>query len=212
MEVVELPIETLKEAAWNANQIDMAMLQRLRSSILKYGFIQNLVVRRIDNGYEVLSGNQRLKLLREFNLSKVPCVIVDLDDAHARLLAQILNHTHGSDDLGLRAELLREVLQVIPEQEVMSVLPDTMGGLAGIGAINQETLAGYLQNWEKARAARLRNLLFKLTPDQLQTVEAAVAQMLPEARLQQGINPNARGTALYLLCKSFLDKEDKHVN
>jgi len=212
MEVVELTIETLKEAPWNANQIDAEMLQRLRSSILKYGFIQNLAVRRIDNGYEVLSGNQRLKLLREFNISKVPCVIADLDDAHARLLAQVLNHTHGSDDLGLRAELLREVLQVIPEQEVMSVLPDTMGGLAGIGAINQETLAGYLQNWEKARAIRLRNLLFKLTPDQLETVEAAVARILPEARLQPGINPNTRGTALYLLCKSFLDKEDKHDN
>ena len=212
MNVVELPIEALREAPWNANQIDAAMLQRLRSSISRYGLIQNLVVRRIDNGYEVLSGNQRLKLLREFNLSKVPCVIVDLDDGHARLLTQVLNHTHGSDDLGLRAELLREVLQVIPEQEVMSVLPDTMGGLAGIGAINQETMTGYLQNWEKARAARLRNLLFKLTPHQLQTVEAAVAQMLPEARLQPGINPNTRGTALYLLCKSFLDKENKHGN
>ena len=29
MEVVELPIETLKEAPWNANQIDAAMLQKL---------------------------------------------------------------------------------------------------------------------------------------------------------------------------------------
>jgi ParB family chromosome partitioning protein len=212
MNVVELPIEALREAPWNANQIDAAMLQRLRSSILKYGFIQNLAVRRIDNGYEVLSGNQRLKLLREFNLSKVPCVIVDLDDAHARLLAQVLNHTHGSDDLGLRAEVLREVLQVIPEQEVMSVLPDALAGLTGIGAIGRETVAAYLQNWEKTRAIRLRNLLFKLTPDQLQTVEAAVAQMLPEARLQPGINPNTRGTALYLLCKSFLDKENKHGN
>ena len=212
MEVVELPVESLKEAPWNANQIDEAMLQRLRSSILKYGFIQNLVVRRNDNEYEVLSGNQRLKLLREFNVSKVPCVIVGLDDAHARLLAQVLNHIHGSDDLGLRAELLREVLQVIPEQEVMSFLPDTVIGLSGIGSISQETLAGYLQNWEKARAVRLRNLFFKLTLDQLQTVEAAVAQILPEARRAQGINPNTRGTALYLLCKSFLDKEDKHGN
>jgi ParB family chromosome partitioning protein len=70
MEVVELPIESLKEAPWNANQIDAAILQRLRSSILKYGFIQNLVVRRIDNGYEVLSGNQRLKLLRELTYQK----------------------------------------------------------------------------------------------------------------------------------------------
>jgi|SRR5208283_2947639 len=212
MEVIELALEDLKEAPWNANQIDAAMLQRLRSSILKYGFIQNLVVRRIDNGYEVLSGNQRLKLLRGLNLSKVPCVIVDVDDAHARLLAQVLNHTHGSDDLGLRAELLREVLQVIPEQDVMSVLPDTMARLSGIGAMGRDTMAAYLQNWEKARAVRLRNLLFKLTPDQLQTVEAAVTRILPEARLQSGINPNARGTALYLLCKSFLDKENKHGN
>ena len=91
MEVIELPVESLKEASWNANQIDEAMLQRLRSSILKYGFIQNLVVRQVAGGYEVLSGNQRLKLLREFNISKVPCVIVDLDDAHARLLAQVLS-------------------------------------------------------------------------------------------------------------------------
>jgi ParB family chromosome partitioning protein len=94
----------------------------------------------------------------------------------------------------------------------MSVLPDALAGLTGIGAIGRETVAAYLQNWEKARAIRLRNLLFKLTPDQLQTVEAAVEQLLPETRLQPGINPNTRGTALYLLCKSFLNKENKHGN
>ena len=70
----------------------------LRSSISKYGLVQNLVVRRIGDKYEVLSGNQRLKLLREFNVKIVPGVIVDLDDAHARLLAQALNHIHGDDD------------------------------------------------------------------------------------------------------------------
>jgi len=132
------------------------MLQRLRSSIVKYGFVQNLVVRQIGEYYEVLSGNQRLKVIREFNLTKVPCVIVELDDGHARLLAQALNHVHGADDLGLRAELLREVLQVIPQQEVMAVLPDSMVGLNGMAVMHQETMAGYLQNWERARAAKLR--------------------------------------------------------
>ena len=72
MEVIELPIEVLKEATWNVNQIDEAMLQRLRMSIGKYGLVQNLVVRKVGDGYEVLSGNQRLKLLREFKLTKVP--------------------------------------------------------------------------------------------------------------------------------------------
>ena len=209
MQVIELPLAVLKEAPWNANQIDAAMLRRLRSSIAKYGFVQNLVVRQIGEYYEVLSGNQRLKLLREFNVSKVSCVIVDLDDGNARLLAQALNHVHGADDLGLRAELLREVLQVIPQQEVMAVLPDSMVGLNGMAGMHRETMAGYLQNWEKARAARLRNLLFKLTAEQLQTVEAALEGILPEARRQQGSSPNTRGTALYLICKSFLNKENR---
>jgi ParB family chromosome partitioning protein len=70
-------------------------------------------------------------------------------------------------------------------------------------------MAGYLQNWEKARAARLRNLLFKLTPEQLQTVESALDGILPEAGRQQGSSPNTRGTALYLICKSFLNKENR---
>jgi ParB family chromosome partitioning protein len=207
MEIIELSIELLREATWNVNQADEATLQRLRASIRQFGFVQNLVVRRLGDGYEVLSGNQRLKLLREFNIAKVPCVIVNLDDAHAGLFAQALNHIHGDDDLGLRAELIREVLKTIPEEEVLKVLPDTMAGLKGMATLGQEAVAGYLQNWEKARAVRLRNLLFKLTPEQLKTVEDAIERILPEARRQQGVSPNSRGTALYLICKSNLERE-----
>jgi len=210
MGVIELPIEVLKEAAWNVNQVDGAMMQRLRTSIEKYGLVQNLVVRQVTGGYEVLSGNHRLRLLKELDIKKAPCVIVDVDDAHARLLAQALNHIHGDDDLGLRAELIREVMQVIPEDEVLSILPDTLSGLKGMASLGQETMAGYLQNWEKARAVRLRNLIFKLTEEQLQTVETAIQQILPEAKRQQGISPNARSTGLYLICRYFIDKESKH--
>jgi ParB family chromosome partitioning protein len=171
--------------------------------------VQNLVVRHLGDEYEVLSGNQRLKLLREFDIPKVPCVIVNLDNAHARLFAQALNHIHGDDDLGLRAELIREVLKTIPEEQVLTVLPDTMVGLKGMATLGQGAMAGYLQNWEKARAIRLRNLLFKLTSDQLPTIETAIDRMLPEARRKQGVSPNSRGTALYLICKSYLEKENQ---
>jgi ParB family chromosome partitioning protein len=210
MKIVELPIDNLKEATWNVNQADEATMQRLRSSIRQFGFVQNLVVRSIGNEYEVLSGNQRLKLLREFNIPKVPCIIVNLNDAHARLFAQALNHIHGEDDLGLRAELIREVLKTIPEGEVLKILPDTMVGLKGMATLSQATMAGYLQNWEKARTARLRNRLFKLTKDQLKTVEDAIERILPEARRQQGVSPNSRGTALYLICKSYLKMETQN--
>jgi len=78
-----------------------------------------------------------------------------------------------------------------------------------MAVMHQETMAGYLQNWERARAAKLRNLLFKLTAEQLQTVEAVLNGITPEARRQQGSSPNTRGTALYLICKSFLNKENR---
>jgi ParB family chromosome partitioning protein len=212
MEIVELPIEVLREATWNVNQVGEAMMKRLRVSIGKYGLVQNLVVRKVANDYEVLSGNHRLKILRELDVEKVPCAIVEVDDAQARLLAQALNHVHGDDDLGLRAELIREVMNVLPEDEVLAVLPDTMDGLKRMASMGQETVAGYLQNWEKARAVRLRNLIFKLTQEQLKTVDSAIDLILPEAKRQQGISPNARGTALYLICKLFVDKENGHDN
>ena len=76
MEVIELSLELLKEATWNVNQIDEPMMQRLRSSVQKYGLVQNLVVRQVGDRYEVLSGNQRLKLLHELQVRTVPCVVV----------------------------------------------------------------------------------------------------------------------------------------
>ena len=139
----------------------------------------------------------------------MPCVVVNLDDAQARLLSQALNRIHGEDDLGLRAELIREILRVIPEDEVLAILPETLGGLKGLTSLGQETIANHLQYWERARATRLRHLQFKLTVEQLETAETAIAQALPAASKMQGDSPNVRGKALYLICKAFLGKEQR---
>ena len=98
VKVVELPLEQLREASWNPNAMDEAMLSRLRRSIDRFGVVQNLVVRALpDATYEVLSGNQRLGALREMGVSVAPCVIVDLDHSKARLLAQVLNRVQGEE-------------------------------------------------------------------------------------------------------------------
>ena len=122
MNITDLPIDQLKEARWNPNVMNEAMLMRLRESISRFGLVSNLVVRTLgDDTYEVLSGNQRLQVLKDSNVQTAPCVVLDLDDSHARLLAQGLNRIEGTDDLGLKAELVREVLNSIPQSEVMSL-------------------------------------------------------------------------------------------
>jgi ParB family chromosome partitioning protein len=206
MKIVDLPIDSLIEASWNANRMDDATVARLRTSISRYGLIQNLVIRPIGDRFEVLSGNQRLRLLSELGISTVPCVVVNVDDGHARLLAQALNHIHGEDDIGLKAELVKKILESVSEREILTVLPETIEGLQGLASLGQETIAGYLQNWERARTERLRNLQFKLTAEHLATVEMAINKMLPSARKIQGVNPNLKGISLYLICKKYLEE------
>jgi ParB family transcriptional regulator, chromosome partitioning protein len=207
MTITDLPLEQLLEAPWNSNQMDEATLFRLRKSIQVYGLVQNLVARPSGHDkYEVLSGNQRLRVLKEKGLSPVPCVVVHLDDARARLLAQALNHVHGQDDLGLKAELVREILKTLPGEDVLAILPDTKFDLAALSNLGQENLDTYLQNWDQARSKRLRNLQFRLTEEQLQIVQQALTRFINPANRLQGDNPNIRGKALYLLCKHSLEE------
>lgn len=205
MDVVDLSVDPLREAPWNPNIMDGEMLERLRVSISLYGLVEPLVVRPDGSEtYEVLSGNQRLHLLKEQEYTIAPCVVIDVDDAHATLLAQALNHVHGTDDLGLRAELMREVLAAVPQNEVLSLLPETPESLRDLASLGQGDLAVHLQAWQRAQAARLRHLQFQLTDAQLEVVEETLARVLPRVRDAQGTSPNVRGTALYLLCRDYL--------
>ena len=179
MNVVELPISKLVEASWNPNRMDEAMLSKLRQSITRFGLVGNLVVRPMSDGlFEVLSGNQRLYALGEMDYTQVPCVVVEPDDAEARLLAQALNRIEGQDDLGLKAELVKEVLKTLPQSEVLSILPESTDSLQALTSLGQEDMANHLQAWQQAQSARLRHLTFQFTTDQLEDVEEALSKTL----------------------------------
>jgi ParB family transcriptional regulator, chromosome partitioning protein len=208
MNFIDIPLEQLREATWNPNQMDEAMLERLRESLRRFDMVSNLVVRPLgEEGFEVISGTQRLEVLRELGWETAPCVVVDLDDAQARLLAQALNRVQGEDDLGLRADLLREVLKSLPQEEVLSLLPETAASLQALASLGHQDMARHLQNWQQAQSARLRHLTFQSTPAQVEVIEAALNQLMPLAKGVETGNPNPRGNARFLLCKSYLEQQ-----
>ena len=163
MEVRELPIGSLREALWNSNVLDDAGMTRLRESLRRFGLVQNLVVRPIGDDFEVLGGNQRLQILRDSGVEHVACVVVDLDDANARLLAQALNRLHGTEDIGLRAEVVRDMLLDLSMDDVLAVLPESAQSLAELSQLGTEDMALHLRQWEVAQAARPRHLAFDLS-------------------------------------------------
>ena len=210
MQLVDLSVHSIVAADWNSNQMEPLMASRLSCSIQRFGLVVPLVVRKIDvNRYETIGGAQRLGIVQELGFDHVPCVVVDADDTEARLLSQSLNRIAGEDDLGLKAELIRELMSSLPEEEVTRLLPETTESLSALASLGQEDMASHLLAWQAAQKARLKHLQFQLTPGQLEVVEEALARLIPEAKSATSDSPNMRGTALYLLCRRLLELEEE---
>ena len=204
MKVVEIALAELHEASWNPNWADEAALSRLGASIGRFGSVLPLVVRPLGGGYEVLGGNQRLRLYRSQGLACVACVIVDLDEVQARLLAQALNALHGQDDINKKAALVGTLLQAMPESELLAILPDSADGLRGLatlGSLDADSMASALSIWDQARTVRLERISFAFSPAQRQVVEEAIARALPDS---DGNDPNLRGQALSSICRDWI--------
>jgi ParB family chromosome partitioning protein len=206
MKTVDIDIRKLKPAPWNPNQMDDEMTARLKESISRYGLVEPLVVREKDLSIEVLSGNQRFRVLQEMDFTIVPCVVVKLDDTGAMLLAQALNGLKGEDDFALKGALLKQILSSVSEDEVLSLLPETTESLKSLSMINEIDLAEHLQAWDKAQIARLRHMQLQLTDKQIEVVEEAVSSFIPKAKDESFGNPNTRGNAVFLLCKYYLER------
>lgn len=180
-----LALDELVEAPWNANRMAAGLLARLRRSVVEFGVVENLVARPhpTEAGrFEVISGNQRLRLYRQLELETAPVVVVELDDAQARLLAQVLNRTRGQDDTGAYAALLEEVLQRFTPAEVAGLLPETEASLARVLAEHRNGQVEEALAWEPPAEPRSKlGELYELGPHRLlcgdATDPAAVAAL-----------------------------------
>lgn len=184
MQLIEIPLDKLEEAPWNPNQENEVMINHLKENISRYGLVAPLVIRpKEDSHFEVISGNHRLKILKSLKFSSAPCVVVKLSDHEARLLAQALNNIHGEDDLALKGSLLKQIISVIPEGKVLSILPESIESLKALSSIGEKDLAQHLQAWQKAQAARLKHMQLQFTGKQLETVEEALRQIMPRSKM-----------------------------
>ena len=60
-----------------------ANLQDLCSSIQQKGLLQPVLVRTVENHYEIVAGNRRFRACKSLGWKKVACHIIELDDKNA---------------------------------------------------------------------------------------------------------------------------------
>ena len=70
---------------------DPVKLAELAESIKEHGVLQPLIVRRRDDGYELVSGERRWRASRQAGLSEVPVIVKDLNDREMLEVALVEN-------------------------------------------------------------------------------------------------------------------------
>jgi ParB family transcriptional regulator, chromosome partitioning protein len=113
-------------------------LDELVASIREHGVIEPLVVRKTDEGYELIAGERRWRASQEVGLKQVPVVVREASDREAL-------------ELGLIENLQRADLNVIEEAEGYQTLADQF-------SLTQEEIAKRVSKGRASVANALRIL------------------------------------------------------
>jgi ParB family chromosome partitioning protein len=93
------------------HSFDEEALAELAASVREHGVLQPLLVRPLEDGYELIAGERRLRAARDAGLEEVPIILTEAGDVESLEIALIEN-------------LQREDLNVIDEAEGYRTLAD----------------------------------------------------------------------------------------
>jgi ParB family chromosome partitioning protein len=90
--VTEIPVNQIKPNKFQPRrEFDEEALFELSQSIIQYGVIQPIVVRKLLTGYELVAGERRWRASQKAGLKNIPVVIKDYTDAEMTEIALIEN-------------------------------------------------------------------------------------------------------------------------
>lgn len=131
-------IEKLVPYVNNARTHSQDQINKLRSSIREFGFINPVI---IDKDYGVIAGHGRIMAAKEEGIKEVPCVFADhLNEAQKK--AYILADNRMALDAGWDEELLRVEIESLEDYgfnvELTGFSPDELSSLFDLGVEAEE--------------------------------------------------------------------------
>ena len=211
-EIIEVSLDDIIPNRFQPRlSFDEQGLNELAESIRQHGIIQPLVLRKIGDKYEIIAGERRYKASYIAGLTKVPAVIIDLNDNESAEVAIVEN-------------IQRKDLSPIEEAKSYKKLLDrgylTQDQLASRMGKNQSTVSNKLRLLnldEKVQDALLNNKiserharsLLKLDnkEEQIEVLDEIIEKRLNVRDTEDLINRKLNGEEEIIRIPSFSQKE-----
>ncbi len=87
-----IPVDEIRPNPYQPRRnLERVKLNELADSIKEYGVMQPITVRCINKGYELVTGERRLKASRIAGIEKIPAIVVYISDKDSAIMALIEN-------------------------------------------------------------------------------------------------------------------------
>ena len=196
-EVVYLYLDDIIPNRFQPREIfDDQALKELAVSIKEHGVIQPIIVRKVENKYEIIAGERRYKASTMAGLTKIPAIVKNLDDKESSKVALIEN-------------LQRKDLSPIEEARTYQKILELEQGMT------QEELAATMGKTQSAVSNKIRLLAL---PDEVQ--DALLNDKISERHARSLLNITDKNDQIRMLDKVIaekmtvreLDKEIREMN
>lgn len=137
--VVELPVSAIRRNPRQPRRVfDAAALEELATSIASVGVVQPVIVRRVEDGYELIAGERRWRAAQQAGFTAIPAIVRFASDVESLELALVEN-------------VVRQQLNPVDEAFALKVLLEDLG-------VTQEKLAARVGKSRSAIANKIRLL------------------------------------------------------
>ncbi len=141
-----LPIDRIQgNPSQPRQEFDPQEMQALAESIAEHGLLQPVVVRRVDDRFELVAGERRLRAARQAGWTEVPVSIVEVDDRQATELAIIEN---------LQRKDLNPLEKAASFQRYLEQYGGTQEELASRLKLDRSTIANFIRLLELPEAVQ----------------------------------------------------------
>ncbi len=183
-EVLSVLIESIQANRFQPRKtFNDESLEELAASIREFGVLQPLLVRPLEEGFELVAGERRLRASKLAGLTEVPVIAREIDNKEMAEMAMIEN-------------LQREDLHFLEEAEGFQLLIVQFG-------FTQEELAKRVGKSQSTLANKLR--LLKLTPQVRQKLQEELLSERHARALLKLESPEEQEEVLAVVCAEQLN-------
>lgn len=130
---LDIPVEMIRPNRYQPRTVfDEQSIFELAQSIRENGLIQPVVVRKIDDHYEIIAGERRYRAMLMSGALTIPCIISNIDDEKSATVALIENIQRENLSVIEEARAYRDILRIqgITQKQLANQLGKSQSSIA----------------------------------------------------------------------------------